>query len=65
MRNVSSDYDVTGDIPGWYKSQYEDAFGKIVTKEDKKKRKKEKDMKILTDLLTGSGGNSFGKMFGI
>ena len=50
------------DIPGWYKSQYEDAFGKIVTKEDKKKRKKEKDMKILTDLLTGSGGNNFGKM---
>ena len=57
----SSDYDVTDDIPEWYKSQYEAAFGKIVTKKEKKKR--EKDLKILKKLLSGSLSNNFGNMF--
>ena len=60
----SSDYDVTDDIPEWYKSQYEAAFGKIVTKKEKKQKKKsEKDLKILKDVLSGSLGNNFGNMF--
>ena len=39
------------DVPTWYKSQYEAAFGKYKTKKEKK-REKEKDLKILTDLLS-------------
>ena len=61
----SLDYDVNDDIPAWYRSQYEAAYGKIVTKKEKKKREKEKDLKILTELLSGSGGKNFGKMFGL
>ena len=58
----SLDYDVSDDIPGWYKIQYEAIYGKIVPKKEKKKKK---DLRILTDLLTGGGGGrNFGNMFG-
>ena len=61
----SLDYDVSDDIPAWYRIQYEAMFGKIVTKKEKKKRRKEKDLKILTDLLTGGGGRrTFENLFG-
>ena len=68
MRQIRSvkpslEYDMEDDVPTWYKSQYEAAFGKYTTKKEKKKRQKEKDLTILTDMLSGSISNR--GLFGI